>query len=63
LFFSLISEAKFLKALSNEGGVNEEALSVETLGEIYGPIQKRIRENISRQEQLVQAIQVCLFHY
>lgn len=48
--------AKFLSALSSEG-VNEEALSVETLGEIYGPIQKQVRENICRQEQLVQNIQ------
>ena len=38
--------------------MNEEALSVETLGEIYGPIQKQIRDNISRQEQLVRDIQV-----
>ncbi|XP_054710017.1 programmed cell death 6-interacting protein-like [Uloborus diversus] len=52
-------KAKFLSALSTEGGVNEAALSIESLGEIYGPIQKRIRDNISRQEQLVQKIQVA----
>lgn len=51
--------AKFLSALSQEGGVNEMALSAETLGEIYGPIQKRIQDNISRQERLVHDIQTA----
>ncbi|XP_035208806.1 programmed cell death 6-interacting protein-like [Stegodyphus dumicola] len=51
-------KAKFMSALG-EGGVNEQALSLETLGEIYGPIQKRIRDNIAKQEQLVHDIQVA----
>lgn len=54
-----LTGAKFLSAL-NDGSVNEAALSVETLGEIYGPIQKRARENIEKQERLVREIQVCL---
>ncbi|XP_015928484.1 programmed cell death 6-interacting protein [Parasteatoda tepidariorum] len=49
-------KAKFLVAL-NDGSVNEAALSVETLGEIYGPIQKRARENIEKQERMVRDIQ------
>ncbi|KAG8178903.1 hypothetical protein JTE90_017602 [Oedothorax gibbosus] len=49
--------AKFMDALSDEGGVNEQALSVEALGEIYGPLQKRIQDNIARQEALVRDIQ------
>ncbi|GFQ88809.1 programmed cell death 6-interacting protein [Trichonephila clavata] len=53
------SYAKFLSALSSEGNVNEQALSVETLGEVYGPLQKRIQDNISRQEQLVHDIQLA----
>ncbi|PRD26081.1 UNVERIFIED_CONTAM: Pdcd6ip [Trichonephila clavipes] len=52
-------KAKFLSALSSEGNVNEQALSVETLGEVYGPLQKRIQDNISRQEQLVHDIQLA----
>ncbi|GFS81650.1 programmed cell death 6-interacting protein [Nephila pilipes] len=52
-------KAKFLSALSSEGNVNEQALSVETLGEVYGPLQKRIQDNISKQEQLVHDIQIA----
>ncbi|GBM16713.1 Programmed cell death 6-interacting protein [Araneus ventricosus] len=52
-------KAKFLSALSSEGNVNEQALSAETLGQVYGPLQKSIQDNISKQEQIVKEIQVA----
>ena len=51
-------KAQFLSALAQDGNVNEPAMSVEKLGEIYGPIQKRIRESIELQASLLDEIQV-----
>ena len=51
-------KAQFLGALAQEGNVNEPAMSVEKLGEVYGPIQKRIRESIELQTSLLSEIQV-----
>ena len=48
----------FLGALSQDGAINEPAMSVEKLGQIYGPLQKRIRESIEFQASLIQQIQV-----
>jgi len=50
-------KAQFLSALAQDGNVNEPAMSVEKLGEIYGPIQKRIRESIELQASLLDEIQ------
>ncbi|GIY93121.1 programmed cell death 6-interacting protein [Caerostris extrusa] len=52
-------KAKFLAALSTEGNVNEQALSMETLEQVYGPLQKRIQENLSKQEKLLNEIQIA----
>ena len=49
---------QFLGALAQDGAVNEPALSVEKLGQVYGPIQKRIRESIDFQANLIQQIQI-----
>jgi programmed cell death 6-interacting protein len=48
----------FLGALTQDGAVNEPAMSVEKLGQVYGPLQKRIRESIDFQASLIQQIQV-----
>lgn len=48
---------QFLSALAHDGNVNEPAMSVEKLGEVYGPIQKRIRESIELQTSLLSEIQ------
>lgn len=50
-------KAQFLGALAQDGNVNEPAMSVEKLGEVYGPIQKRIRESIELQASLINEIQ------
>ncbi|CAG2104677.1 unnamed protein product [Medioppia subpectinata] len=48
---------KFLSALVKDGAINEFALSTEALGEVYGPLQKQIRESKERQERLLEDIQ------
>ncbi len=48
---------KFLSALVKDGAVNELALTTEALGEVYGPLQKQIRESKERQEKLISDIQ------
>lgn len=52
-------KSTFLSALAKDGLIDEPNLSVESLGKCYGPLQKQVRENIARQEQLVAEIQVC----
>ncbi|CAG2173649.1 unnamed protein product, partial [Oppiella nova] len=48
---------KFLSALVKDGAINELALSTEALGEVYGPLQKQIRDSKERQERLIEDIQ------
>ena len=48
---------KFLSALAKDGAINEAALSAESIGEIYGPLRKQVRESKSRQESIVADIQ------
>lgn len=48
---------KFLSALAADGAINEGALSAESLGEVYGPLQKQIRESKARQEKLLTDVQ------
>ncbi|GLG92649.1 Programmed cell death 6-interacting protein [Gryllus bimaculatus] len=50
-------QAQFLSALGQDGAINEQALSVETLGRVYGPLQKQVAESVQRQETLVANIQ------
>lgn len=57
---TLDMKSVFLSALAHDGAVNEPALSVEKLGEIYGPLQKRIRESIEFQSTLIEQIKVSL---
>uniref|UniRef100_A0A1B6HFU3 BRO1 domain-containing protein n=1 Tax=Homalodisca liturata TaxID=320908 RepID=A0A1B6HFU3_9HEMI len=46
----------FLSAL-HDGNVNEQALSVETLGRAYGPLQQQVKESLGKQEGLLADIQ------
>ncbi|XP_044258227.1 programmed cell death 6-interacting protein [Tribolium madens] len=50
-------KTKFLSALAKDGAISEPALSVENLGQIYGPLQKQVRESIEKQEGLIAKIQ------
>ncbi|XP_045461257.1 programmed cell death 6-interacting protein [Harmonia axyridis] len=47
---------KFMAALAQDGAISEPALSVELLGESYGPLQKQVRESIEKQDGLIQRI-------
>lgn len=48
----------FLQALSKDGAINEPAVSVETLGQTFGPLQKQVRESIEKQQGLIERIKV-----
>ncbi|XP_063911920.1 programmed cell death 6-interacting protein isoform X2 [Zophobas morio] len=50
-------KSTFLSALSKDGAITEPALSVESLGQVYGPLQKQVRESIAKQEGLIERIQ------
>ncbi|CAN8014036.1 unnamed protein product, partial [Ixodes persulcatus] len=52
-----VFKPKFLAALTQDGSVNEQALSVEMLGETLGPLQKQVADSLAREQQLVQDIQ------
>lgn len=47
----------FLSALAHEGAINEAAISTESLGRVFGPLQKQVKESLERQESLVCSIQ------
>lgn len=50
-------KSKFMNALTEDGAINEHTLSVETLGEVFGPLQKQSRDSIAKQETLIAQIQ------
>ncbi|XP_023235406.1 programmed cell death 6-interacting protein-like [Centruroides sculpturatus] len=50
-------KSKFMSALSEDGAINEHNLSVETLGEVFGLLQKQVRDSIAKQETLTAQIQ------
>ncbi|XP_015515256.1 programmed cell death 6-interacting protein [Neodiprion virginianus] len=47
----------FLSALSQDGAIDEPNMSVEHIGQVYGPLQKQVRDSLARQESLVADIQ------
>ena len=48
----------FLSVLAKEGSINEPGISTETLGRVYGPLQKQLMDSLQRQEALVADIKV-----
>ncbi|NP_001081870.1 programmed cell death 6-interacting protein [Xenopus laevis] len=48
---------KFLTALAQDGAVNEEAISVTELDQIYGSYTYKVQENLKKQEDLLNNIQ------
>ena len=54
-------KGQFLSALAQDGAINEPALSVEKLGNVYGPLQKRVKDSVDFQATLLQQIQVNIF--
>lgn len=47
----------FLNALSQDGTISEPGISTESLGRVFGPLQKQVKESVERQEGLVKDIQ------
>ncbi|KAK2582526.1 hypothetical protein KPH14_004820 [Odynerus spinipes] len=50
-------KATFLNALAKDSVIDEPNMSVESIGQCYGPLQKQVRESLARQEQLIADIQ------
>lgn len=48
----------FLLALAKDGAINEPAISIESLGQIYGPLQNQVKESLQKQEGLIEKLQV-----
>ncbi|GFG30115.1 hypothetical protein Cfor_09518 [Coptotermes formosanus] len=51
-------KSKFLNALAQDGAISEHAMSVESLGVVYGPLQRQVKESLQKQEALVADIQI-----
>jgi len=51
-------KSKFLNALAQDGAISEHAMSVESLGMVYGPLQRQVKESLQKQEALVADIQI-----
>ncbi|XP_067837278.1 programmed cell death 6-interacting protein isoform X4 [Heptranchias perlo] len=51
--------SKFLTALAQDGAVNEEAISVTELDQIYGSHTQRVQQNLKKQEELLANIQTA----
>ncbi|CAH2283537.1 programmed cell death 6-interacting isoform X2 [Pelobates cultripes] len=49
---------KFLTALAQDGAINEEAISVTELDRIYGNYTHKMQENLKKQEELINNIQI-----
>ncbi|GLV31978.1 ALG-2 interacting protein X [Carabus blaptoides fortunei] len=50
-------KATFLSALAKDGAISEPAMSVESLGQAFGSLQKQVKDSVQRQEKLVADIQ------
>ena len=51
-------QATFLNALTQDGGVNEPALSMDSLHRVYGSLQKQVADSLAKQERIISQIQV-----
>ncbi|XP_026475185.1 programmed cell death 6-interacting protein [Ctenocephalides felis] len=47
----------FLRALAEDGTINEPAMSMQNLGQIMTPLQEQVKDSVSKQEQLIKDIQ------
>lgn len=50
----------FMSALVKDGAINEPAISIENLGQTYGPLQNQVKESLQKQEGLIEKLQVRL---
>lgn len=52
--------SKFLTALAQDGALNEEAISVTELDNLYGGLTHKVQETLKKQEELLNTIQVII---
>ncbi|KAJ1520851.1 hypothetical protein ONE63_003939 [Megalurothrips usitatus] len=50
-------KSTFLSALAQDGAINETAISMESLGRAFGPLQQQVKDSLQRQERLVAEVQ------
>lgn len=56
---TLDMKSTFLSAMAKDGVIDEPNLSVESIGQVYGPLQKQVRESAERQQVLISEVQVA----
>lgn len=49
-------KSKFIETVNNEGSMDDASMVAEALGNIFGPLQKEVRDSKERQEALVKEI-------
>lgn len=49
-------KSKFIETVNNDGTLNDDAMIAESLGSIFGPLQKEAREGKDRQEYLLKEV-------
>lgn len=50
--------SKFLTALTQDGGFDEQSLSLEQLDRIYGPLKERVAQSLKKQDAVIIQVQV-----
>ena len=51
--------SNFMRALSQDGSIDEDSLSSSELDRVYGPLRGQVTDSIHRQETSLANIQVC----
>ena len=60
---SVDMQKKFLEALAADGYVDTERITNQNLEEVYGEYKTQVEENVERQKQLIENIQVWIIFW
>ena len=60
---SVDMQSKFLEALAADGYVDTERITNQNLEEVYGEYKTQVEENVERQKQLIENIQVWIIFW
>ena len=60
---TLDMKGTFMNTLTSDRSINEPVLSVENLGQTFGPLQKQVEKSIEKQEGFIHSLQVRIFFY
>lgn len=52
-------KSRFIETVTNEGTIDEAAMIAESLGSVFGPLQKLAKESKDRQEQIAKEVRVA----